>query len=135
MKAAAYLSKSKGQKRICASFKDYCAKTRRRYRILPQSKVKKSPQNLVRIGNDYIKLQKTAEALAYFEKALENSHRLERKSIQAYVLSECGNAQATVGNKNEALNFYRQSLDLWRNLKQDKVVANLEEKIAKLEAN
>lgn len=92
-------------------------------------------QNLVRIGNDYIKLQKTAEALAYFEKALENSHRLERKSIQAYVLSECGNAQATVGNKNDALNFYRQSLDLWRNLKQDKVVANLEEKIAKLEAN
>jgi hypothetical protein len=43
--------------------------------------------------------------------------------------------QATVGNKNEALNFYRQSLELWRNLKQDKVVANLEEKIAKLEAN
>ncbi len=92
-------------------------------------------QNLVRIGNDYIKLQNNAEALAYFEKALENSRRLERKSIQAYVLSECGNAQATVGNKNEALNFYKQSLVLWKNLKQDKVVATLEEKIAKLETN
>ncbi len=92
-------------------------------------------QNLVRIGNDYIKLQKTAEALKYFEQALENSRRLERKSIQAYILSECGNAQATVGNKNEALNFYKQSLALWKNLKQDKVVATLEEKIAKLEAN
>ncbi len=92
-------------------------------------------QNLVRIGNDYIKLQNNAEALRYFEKALENSRRLERKSIQAYVLSECGNAQATVGNKTEALNFYRQSLALWKNLKQDKVVTSLEEKIAKLEAN
>ncbi len=92
-------------------------------------------QNLVRIGNDYIKLQNNAEALAYFEKALDSSRQVKRKSVQAYVLSECGNAQATVGNKNEALNFYRQSLDLWRNLKQDKVVAGLEEKIAKLEAN
>jgi len=92
-------------------------------------------QNLVRIGNDYIKLQNNTEALVYFEQALENSRRLERKSIQAYVLSECGNAQATVGNKNEALNFYRQSLDLWRNLKQDTVVTSLEEKIANLEAN
>ncbi len=92
-------------------------------------------QNLVRIGNDYIKLQNNTEALKYFEQALENSRRLERKSIQAYVLSECGNAQATVGNKNEALNFYRQSLALWKNLKQDKVVATLEEKISKIEAN
>jgi tetratricopeptide (TPR) repeat protein len=92
-------------------------------------------QNLVRIGNDYIKLQNNGEALKYFEQALENSRRLERKSVQAYVLSECGNAQATVGNKNEALNFYRQSLELWKNLKQDKVVASIEEKIAKLESN
>ncbi|HXG82549.1 MAG TPA: tetratricopeptide repeat protein [Pyrinomonadaceae bacterium] len=92
-------------------------------------------QNLVRIGNDYIKLQNNTEALKYFEQALENSRRLERKSTQAYVLSECGNAQATVGNKNEALNFYRQSLELWKNLKQDKVVTSLEEKIAKLEVN
>jgi tetratricopeptide (TPR) repeat protein len=89
----------------------------------------------VRIGNDYIKLQNNAEALPYFKQALENSRRLERKSIQAYVLSECGNAQATVGNKNEALNFYKQSLALWKNLKQDKVVMNLEEKIAELETN
>ncbi len=89
----------------------------------------------MRIGNDYIKLQNTAEALQYFEQALENSRRIERKSIQAYVLSECGNAQATVGNKNEALNFYRQSLALWKNLKQDKVVATLAEKISKLETN
>jgi len=92
-------------------------------------------QNLVRIGNDYIKLQNNEKALNYFERALENSRRLERKSVQAYVLSECGNAQATIGNKNEALNFYRQSLELWRNLKQDKVVASLEEKIVKLEAD
>lgn len=92
-------------------------------------------QNLVRIGNDYIKLQKTAEALKYFEQALENSQRLERKSVRAYVLSECGNAQAAIGNKKEALNFYRQSLELWKNLKQDKVAAGIEEKITKLEAN
>ncbi|MDQ3132827.1 MAG: tetratricopeptide repeat protein, partial [Acidobacteriota bacterium] len=92
-------------------------------------------QNLVRIGNDYIKLQSNAEALKYFEQALDSSRQVERKSVQAYVLSECGNAQATVGNKAEALNFYRQSLELWRNLKQEKVVASLEEKIAKLEAN
>jgi len=92
-------------------------------------------QNLVRIGNDYIKLQNNTEALNYFQQALESSRKLERKSIQAYVLSECGNAQVTVGNKDEALNFYRQSLDLWKNLKQDKVVASLEEKIAKLQTN
>ncbi len=92
-------------------------------------------QNLVRIGNDYIKLQNKAEALASFEKALENSHRLNRKSIQAYVLSECGNAQETVGNKNEALNFYRQSLDLWKSLNQEKVVNDLKEKIDKLQTN
>lgn len=92
-------------------------------------------QNLVRIGNDYIKLQNNAEALNYFEKALDSSRQVNRKSVQAYVLSECGNAQATLGNKNEALKFYRQSLELWKNLKQDKVVNSLEEKIAKLEAN
>ncbi len=92
-------------------------------------------QNLVRIGNDYIKLQNNTEALKYFQQALDASRKLERKSVQAYVLSECGNAQSTVGNKNEALNFYKQSLELWRSLKQDKVVATLEEKIAKLEAN
>ena len=92
-------------------------------------------QNLVRIGNNYIKLQNKAEALRYFEQALENSRRLERKSLQAYVLSEYGNAQATFGNKNEALNFYKQSLAIWKNLKQDKIAANLEEKIVKLETN
>jgi hypothetical protein len=92
-------------------------------------------QNLVRIGNDYIKLQNNAEAFKYFEQALENSRRLERKSVQAYVLSECGNAQAIIGNKNEALNFYRQSIELWKNLEQDQVVASLQEKIVKLETN
>ncbi len=91
-------------------------------------------QNLVRIGNDYVKLQKKAEALDYFEQAMENSRRVERNSVKAYVLMEYGNAQATFGNKNEALNFYNQSLGLWKNLKQDKVVTNLEEKIAKLQA-
>ncbi len=91
-------------------------------------------QNLVRIGNDYIKLQNNTEALRYFEQALDSSRQVKRKSVQAYVLSEFGNAQATVGNKTEALNFYRQSVELWRNLKQEKVVARLEEKITKLEA-
>jgi len=92
-------------------------------------------QNLVRIGNDYLKLQNKTDAVAYFQKALENSRKLERKSVQAYVLSECGNAQATIGNKNEALDFYRQSIELWKSLNQDKVVAGLEEKIAKLQVN
>ncbi|MFN2392760.1 MAG: tetratricopeptide repeat protein, partial [Pyrinomonadaceae bacterium] len=90
-------------------------------------------QNLVRVGNDYLKLQNKTEALAYFQKALETSRKFERKSVQAYVLSECGNAQATIGNKNEALDFYRQSIELWKSLNQDKVVASLEEKIAKLQ--
>ncbi len=92
-------------------------------------------QNLVRIGNDYIKMQNNTEALTYFEQALDTSRHVKRKSVQAYVLSECGNAQATIGNKAKALNFYRQSLELWKNLKQEKVVASLEEKIAKLEAS
>lgn len=89
-------------------------------------------QNLVRIGNDYIKLQNNTEALKYFEQALDNSRRLTRKSIRAYVLSECGNAQSTLGNREEALKFYKQSIDIWKTLKQDKVVTGLEEKIAKL---
>ncbi len=92
-------------------------------------------QNLVRIGNDYVKLKNQTEALNYFEQAMENSRRVERKSVKAYVLMEYGNAQAAFGNKSEALNFYNQSLGLWKNLNQDKVVANLEEKIAKLQAN
>ena len=91
-------------------------------------------QNLVRIGNDYIKLQNNAEALGYFQKALDYSQRMGRKSIEAYVMSECGNAQATFGNKAAALNFYRQSLEIWKSLKQDKAAAGIEEKIAKLSA-
>jgi len=77
-------------------------------------------QNLVRIGNDYIKLGKKAEALAYFEQALDNSRLVERKSVKAYVLSEYGDAHATFGNKSEVLSFYKQSVDLWKSLKQDK---------------
>jgi len=92
-------------------------------------------QNLVRIGNDYIKMQNNTEALKYFEQALDSSHQIKRKSVQAYVLSECGNAQVAIGNKTKALNFYRQSIELWKNLKQEKVVATLEEKITKLETN
>ena len=65
----------------------------------------------------------------------ESSRYVARKSIQAYILSECGNAQATVGNKDFAVNFYRQSIELWKTLKQDKVVTDLEEKIAKLAAH
>lgn len=89
-------------------------------------------QNLVRIGNDYIKLQNNDEALKYFEKALDSSRRLERKSIEAYVLSECGGAQATFGNKDKALEYYKRSVEIWKGLNQDKVVARLEEKMAKL---
>ncbi len=92
-------------------------------------------QNLVRIGNDYIKMQNNTEALKYFEQALDSSQQIKRKSVQAYVLSECGNAQVAIGNKTKALNFYRQSIELWKNLKQEKVVATLEEKITKLETN
>jgi tetratricopeptide (TPR) repeat protein len=92
-------------------------------------------QNLVHIGNNYLKLQKQDEALNYFEKALENSQKLERKSVRAYVLSECGNAPSKVENKIEAIKFYRQSLELRKNLKQDKVAGDLEQQIAKLEAS
>ncbi len=92
-------------------------------------------QNLVRIANDYVKLQNQTEAFNYFEQAMENSQRVDRKSVKAYVLMEYGNAQAAFGNKTEALNLYNQSLDLWKNLDQDKIVTGLEEKIAKLHAD
>ncbi len=92
-------------------------------------------QNLVRIGNDYIKLQRNDEAIGYFERALALSESVEGKSVRAYVLSECGNAQASLGNSAAAVKFYRQSIDLWKSLKQDKVVAGLEEKIFKLQTN
>lgn len=91
-------------------------------------------RNLMRIGNDHLKLQNKPEALAYFQKAIDQSERIGRKSLSAYVLSECGNAQAAVGNKVDALNFYRQSLELWRALGREKVAAGIEEKIAKLAA-
>ncbi len=67
-------------------------------------------QQLVRIGNDYIKLQKRAEAVSYFERALEASRRVESRSLKAFVLSQYGDAQAAFGNKAEALNLYQQSL-------------------------
>ncbi|MEJ7848245.1 MAG: tetratricopeptide repeat protein [Pyrinomonadaceae bacterium] len=92
-------------------------------------------QNLVRIGNDHIKLKNNGEALGYFQKALDSSKLTGRKSIEAYVLSECGNAQTTIGNQSEALNFYRRSLEIWKTLKQEKAVAGLEEKINKLSAS
>ncbi len=90
-------------------------------------------RNLVRIGNDYVKLQKRAEALSYFERALEHSRRVESKALKAFVLSQYGDAQAAFGNKTEALDFYQQSLALWESLKQDKAVSGLREKIAKLQ--
>lgn len=91
-------------------------------------------QNLVRIGNDYVKLQKKAEALAYFEQALEYSRRVESRAVKAFVLSQYGDAHAAFGNKTEALNFYQQSLALWESLKQEKTGSVLKEKIAKLQA-
>ncbi|MDQ3648890.1 MAG: tetratricopeptide repeat protein [Acidobacteriota bacterium] len=90
-------------------------------------------QNLVRIGNDYVKLQKKAEAHSYFERALETSRNVESKAVKAYVLSQYGDAQAAFGNKTEAQDLYQQSLALWESLKQDKNVGSLKEKIAKLQ--
>lgn len=89
-------------------------------------------QNLVRIGSDYAKLGNKTEALDYFEKALEASRHVEKKSVKAYVLSNYGDAQADFGNKPEALNFYKESLDIWKSLEQEKVVTGLQEKIDKL---
>lgn len=90
-------------------------------------------QNLVRVGNDYVKLQKRAEAISYFEQALENSRDVESRAVKAFVLSQYGDAHAAFGNKPDALNFYQQSLPLWETLKQDKTVGDLKEKIAKLQ--
>lgn len=90
-------------------------------------------QNLVRIGNDYVKLQNNAEAISYFERSLEYSRRVESKSVKAYVLSQCGDAHIAFGNKNEALNLYQKSLALWESLKQEKAIGDLKEKIAKLQ--
>ncbi|MDQ3179737.1 MAG: tetratricopeptide repeat protein [Acidobacteriota bacterium] len=92
-------------------------------------------QNLVRLGADYVKLQNKDEALKYFAQALENTSRVEKKSVKAYVLMEYGKAHSAFGNKNEALNFYRQSLDLWKTLNNEKVVVDLEEKVTKLQTN
>ena len=91
-------------------------------------------QNLVRVGNDYVKLQKREEAISYFERALEASRKVESKGVKAYVLGQYGDAQAAFGNKTEAQDFYQQSLALWESLKQDKAVSNLKEKIAKLQS-
>ncbi len=78
--------------------------------------MRESTQNLVRIGNDYIKLQRKDEAIGYFERALALSENVEGKSTRAYVLSECGNAQASIGNPGEAVKFYSQSIELWKSL-------------------
>ena len=61
--------------------------------------------------------------------------RIGRKSIEALVLSEYGDAKAKLGNKAEALAMYRQSAALWKSFKQDKIAADVEEKIVKLSAN
>ncbi len=90
-------------------------------------------QNLVRIGNDYVKLQKKAEAVSYFERAMENSSKVESTAVKAFVLSQYGDAQAAFGNKTEALNLYQKSLALWESLRQDKTISALKEKIAKLQ--
>ncbi len=91
-------------------------------------------QSLVRIGNDYVKLQKRAEAINYFERALEASRKVESKGVKAFVLSQYGDAQVAFGNKTEALSLYQQSLTLWESLKQEKTVNNLKEKIARLQS-
>lgn len=96
------------------------------------SDLPESAQNLVRIGNDYAKLGKKEEALDYFEKAMQASRRVERKSVRAYVLSSYGDAKAEFGDNAAALNFYRESLDIWKSLEQEKAAANLQEKIEKL---
>ena len=90
-------------------------------------------QNLVRIGNDYVKLQKRAEALSYFERALEASRGVESKSVKAYVLSQYGDAQAAFGNRTEARSSYQEALALWESLNQEKAAGSLKEKIAKLQ--
>ncbi|MCA1632889.1 MAG: tetratricopeptide repeat protein [Acidobacteria bacterium] len=90
-------------------------------------------QNLVRIGNDYVKLQKKSEAVSYFERAVEAGSKVESVALKAYVLSQYGDAQAAFGNKTEALNHYQKSLALWESLKQDKTISSLKEKIAKLQ--
>ncbi len=90
-------------------------------------------QNLVRIGNDYVRLQRRAEAIAYLERALEASRNVKSKAVKAFVLSQYGDAQAAFGNKTEAQDFYQQSLALWESLRQDKAVSSLKEKIAKLQ--
>ena len=90
-------------------------------------------QQLVRVGNDYAKLQRRAEALSYFERALEAGRGLESRSLKAFVLSQYGDAQASFGNTAEALDLYQQALALWESLEQDKPAASLREKIAKLQ--
>ena len=91
--------------------------------------------NLLQIGNDHLSLGHNAEALRYFQKALDLVRRIGRKSIEALVLSEYGDANAKLGNKKEALAMYRQSAILWKSFKQDNLAAGVEEKIAKLSAN
>lgn len=91
--------------------------------------------NLVQIGNDHLSLGHKAEALEHFQKALDLVRRIGRKSIEALVLSEYGDAKAKLGNKAEALAMYRQSAALWKSFKQDKIAADVEEKIVKLSAN
>ncbi|MCA1564388.1 MAG: tetratricopeptide repeat protein [Acidobacteria bacterium] len=91
-------------------------------------------QNLVRIGNDYVKLQNREETISYFERALEASGKVESKGLKAYVLGQYGDARAAFGDKTKARDFYQQALTLWEALKQDKAVNGLKEKIDKLQS-
>ena len=88
--------------------------------------------NLVQIGNDYLSLGKNDLALSHFQQALDLVRRIGRKSIEALVLSEYGDAHVKLGNKAEALTVYRRSVELWKTFKQDTFAAGVEEKIAKL---
>lgn len=92
-------------------------------------------QNLVRIGGDYAKLGNKYQSIAYYQKALESSRNVEKKSIKAYVMSSYADALADSGDKTEALNYYKQSLDIWKSLDQEKVVSDLQGKIDKLNIN
>lgn len=90
--------------------------------------------NIVQIGDDYLSLGERTRAFESFQEGLDLIRRIGRKSIEAQVLNKYGDAHAKVGNKAEALKMYRRSVELWKLFMQDKIAAEVEEKIVKLSA-
>lgn len=91
-------------------------------------------QNLARIGSDYVKLENKEKAFEYYEQALEESRKLNSKTLKAFVLGSYADAKAVFGEKAEAERLYQQSLEIWQVLERGELAKKVKDKIEKLKA-